>query len=349
MRRVAVRKSLHATYVLKCAIQSESPMTDLWNPDAPVFVPHDRCPTSIDWNSLCFDIGVADLDTPPLRSMILQGLHEPIRQRRQIRETRFVEPEEAQLLECASRASVPDVEGRKADWSEVARGSTSCILQRPLDVVPRGASTALLGQDDAAVTLQRYTRGMLCRRRLSQLPRMQDERCESSVLTELPRQSEAETCRDDDGKPVIVRVDLAEWRRISGLSGLVDVAGKRYTTDPGCFCYNCRGTTIYIADPSVPQNCTPLPYVPLLPKAFQPPITEDFRRHLPTVAQEIDSWTLQDCLQHVSAHPNLLRDVHMHLERASTLDSGERLFVARTFYIVAWMQYLQSGTGTNTS
>ena len=45
-----------------------------------------------------------------------------------------------------SAMSSDDLEGRKADWSEVAQGSASCILQRPLDVVPRGLSTGPSGQ-----------------------------------------------------------------------------------------------------------------------------------------------------------------------------------------------------------
>jgi hypothetical protein len=39
----------------------------------------------------------------------------------------------------------PFPEGRKADRSEVAHESASCILQRPLDVVPRGVSTGPSG------------------------------------------------------------------------------------------------------------------------------------------------------------------------------------------------------------
>ena len=38
--------------------------------------------------------------------------------------------------------------GRKADRSEVAHGSASCILQRPLDVVPRGVSTGPSGLNE---------------------------------------------------------------------------------------------------------------------------------------------------------------------------------------------------------
>jgi len=38
--------------------------------------------------------------------------------------------------------------GRKADWSEVAPRNASCILQRPLDVVPRSISTGPSGQPE---------------------------------------------------------------------------------------------------------------------------------------------------------------------------------------------------------
>ena len=52
------------------------------------------------------------------------------------------------------------IEGREAVWGEVAHVSTSCILQRPLDVVPR-STVGPLGQayvndneDDAHNSIQ---------------------------------------------------------------------------------------------------------------------------------------------------------------------------------------------------
>ena len=47
---------------------------------------------------------------------------------------------DTEYLELASK-------GRKADWSEVAHDDISCILQRPLDVVPRGVCTGPSGLD----------------------------------------------------------------------------------------------------------------------------------------------------------------------------------------------------------
>ena len=45
---------------------------------------------------------------------------------------------------CSSYCS-EEKSGRKADRSEVVQEDTSCILQRPLDLVPRGISTGPLG------------------------------------------------------------------------------------------------------------------------------------------------------------------------------------------------------------
>ena len=47
---------------------------------------------------------------------------------------------DTEYLELASK-------GRKADWSEVAHDDISCILQRLLDVVPRGVCTGPSGLD----------------------------------------------------------------------------------------------------------------------------------------------------------------------------------------------------------